>query len=115
MGNLIRVSLLVVRMLKKLSGHAFSMDTAGHEIMTFIPQYTYDFSRQRLVQYFDCCFAIGAVTLRYGSILDVLSRAFAQSLDVSEKWFISHGPHSFDHEFRGARILTDCNTDCYPC
>jgi hypothetical protein len=59
--------------------------------MTFIPQYTDDFGRQRLVQKFHYCFAIRAVTLGYGSILDVLSRALSQSLDVSEKWFISHG------------------------
>jgi hypothetical protein len=73
--------------------------------MPFVPQDTNDFSRQRLVQKFHDSFAIRAVTFRDSAILDVLSRAFAQSFDVSEKWLIRHSPHSLDHEFRGVTIL----------
>jgi hypothetical protein len=86
--------LLVVRMFKKFSGHAFGMYSGGHEIMPFVPQDTNDFSRQRLIQKFHDSFAIRAVTFRDSAILDVLSRAFAQSFDVSEKWLIRHSPHS---------------------
>jgi len=70
------------------------MYSGGHEIMAFVPQDTDDFSRERFVQEFHNSFAIRAVTLRDSSILEVLSRAFAQSFDVSEKWLISHRPHS---------------------
>src|SRR6185503_6784835 len=97
--------LLVVRMFKKFSGHAFRMYSSGHEIMTFIPQDTNDFGRQRFVQEFYNSFAICAVTFGDSTIFDVLSRAFTQSLDVSEKWLISHRPHSLYYEFRGATIL----------
>src|SRR6185312_1205793 len=90
------MSLLVVRVLEKLSSHAFSMYSAGHEIMAFIPQHTDDLRRQRLVQDFHYRLAIRAVTFGHSAILNVLSRSLAQSLDISEKWFISHGPHSFN-------------------
>lgn len=96
--NRIRVSLFVVRMLEKLSGHAFGMYSASHVIMTLIPQHTDDLGRQCLVQNFNCCFTIRAVTFGHSAILDVLSRAFAQSFDISEKWLISRRPHSLVYD-----------------
>jgi hypothetical protein len=59
--------------------------------MTSVSQCTNYFSGERFIQKLDYCFTVGAVALGYSSILDVLSGAFAQSLYVSEKWFISHG------------------------
>jgi len=104
---------LVVRVLEKFSGHAFSMYSRGHEIMAFIPQHTDDFGRQRLVQNFHCRLAIRAITFGHSAILDVLSRALAQSLNVSEKWFISHGASLLQREFRGTKILLELATDCH--
>src|SRR5215213_1339400 len=98
------MSLLFVGMLKKLRGHTLSVDSRGHKIMPSIPQRTHDLSCQRFVQKLDYCFAIGAVTFGHRSVFDVLSCAFAQSFDVSEKWFISHDLTPYD-EFRGGSIL----------
>jgi hypothetical protein len=59
--------------------------------MTSVSQRTHYLGGQRFVQKLDHGFTVGAVALGYSSILDMLSGAFAQSLYVSEKWFVSHG------------------------
>jgi len=64
--------------------------------MSLIPKHANDLSCQRFVQKFDYSFAIGAVALSNGAILDVFPCAFAQSLYVSEKWLISHSTHSLN-------------------
>jgi hypothetical protein len=46
---------------------------------------------QSFIQKVDNCLSVGAIALGYGAILDVFSRAIAQRLYISEKWFISHG------------------------
>jgi hypothetical protein len=77
--------------LKKLGGHAFGVDAGGHEIMTTVSKHTNDLGCERFVQKFDYGFAVCAISLCDSTILDVLSGAFAQSFDISEKWLISHG------------------------
>jgi hypothetical protein len=62
--------------------------------MPSIAKHANDLGCERFVQKFDYGFAVGAIALRDSTILDVLSGALAQSLDISEKWLISHGPHS---------------------
>jgi hypothetical protein len=59
--------------------------------MTTVSKRTNDLGCERFVQEFDYGFAVGAIALRDSTILDVLSGAFAQSFDISEKWLISHG------------------------
>src|SRR5689334_21223171 len=85
------MALLVVGVLQKLGGHTLSVDAGSHEIIASVTQYTNDLSCQCFVQHLDHCSAVGAVALGHSSIVDMLSGAFAQSLDISEKWFISHG------------------------
>jgi hypothetical protein len=62
--------------------------------MTFVSQHANNLCRQCLIQQLYNSFAVGAVALSHSSILDVLPGTFAQSFDVSEKWLISHSPHS---------------------
>jgi hypothetical protein len=73
--------------------------------MTPVSQRTNYLRRQCFVQKLDHCLSVGAVALGHGAILDVLSRAFAQSLYISEKWFISHGLTPCSMNFGGATIL----------
>src|SRR6185369_10643626 len=74
--------------------------------MTPVPEHTNDLGCERFVQKFDYGFAVRTITRCDSTILDVLSGAFAQSLDISEKWLIRHGLTPLHHEFRGAGILT---------
>jgi hypothetical protein len=89
--DLIGMSLLFVCVLQELGGDAFRVDAGGHEIMTAVSKRTNDLGCKRFVQKFDYGFAVCAIALGDSTILDVLSGAFAQGLDVSEKWLISHG------------------------
>src|SRR2546423_4111035 len=66
------------------------MDAAGHKVMSLVAQHANDFCCQRFVQKLDHRFAIGFVAFGDRAILDMFARAFAQSLNVSQKWFISH-------------------------
>jgi hypothetical protein len=58
--------------------------------MPFITQNADDLGGQRFVQEFDYRFAIRRVPFSDCAVLDVLARTFAQSFDISEKWFIGH-------------------------
>src|SRR5678816_1848202 len=106
MCNLIGMSLLFVRVLKEFGGDALRIDAGSHEIMTTVAKHANDLGCERFVQKFDYGFAVSAIALRDSTILDVLSGAFAQSLDISEKWLISHEPHSSGFRFRGARTVS---------
>jgi hypothetical protein len=70
--------------------------------MTTVSKHANDLGCERFIQKFDYGFAVSAIALRDSTILDVLSGAFAQSLDISEKWLISHGLTPLQYEFRGA-------------
>src|SRR5690349_15959981 len=73
--------------------------------MSLVAQHANDFRSQGFVQKFDDSFAVGSVALGNGAVLDVFPRALTQSLNVSEKWFISHSTHSLNLNFGGAGIL----------
>src|SRR5215212_4091787 len=100
------MSLFFVRVLQELGGHALGVDAGSHEIMTAVSKRTNDLGRERFVQKFDYGFAVRAIAFSDSTILDVLSGAFAQSLDISEKWLIRHRLTPLQSGFRGARILT---------
>jgi len=104
--DLIGMTLLFVRVLQKFCGDALRIDAGSHEIMTPVPEHTNDLGCERFVQKFDYGFAVRTITRCDSTILDVLSGAFAQSLDISEKWLICHGLTPLQYEFRGTRILT---------
>src|SRR5215217_9034225 len=106
MRNLVGMSLFFVCVLQELCGNAFRVDAGSHEIMAPVAEHTNDLGCERFVQKFDYGFAVRAITRCDSTILDVLSGAFAQSLDVSEKWLICHELTPLQYEFRGARILT---------
>src|SRR5690349_2484420 len=59
--------------------------------MPSVSQRTNYFRCQSFIQKFDDGLAVCTVAFGYGAVLDVFSCAIAQRLDVSEKWFISHG------------------------
>src|SRR2546423_6951132 len=66
------------------------MDTASHKVMSLVAQHANDFCRQRVIQKLNNRFAVSFIAFGNCSVFDVFSRAFAQSLNVSQKWFISH-------------------------
>src|SRR2546425_8272153 len=66
------------------------MNARRHEIMPLITQYADNLGRQGLVQKLYHRLAVSTIAFSYGAFLNVLSRAFAQSFDVSQKWFVSH-------------------------
>jgi hypothetical protein len=70
------------------------MNAGSHVVVPFVSQDADDFGSQRFVQNFDGGFAISGVARGNCAVFDVLSRALAQSFDISEKWFIRHDPHS---------------------
>src|SRR4051794_685722 len=92
--NLIGMTLLFIGMLQKFRSDALGINAAGHKMMASVPQYTNDFSRQRFIQKLDYRLAVGTIAFGHSTILDVLPGAFAQSFNISEKWFVSHSPHS---------------------
>src|SRR5262245_8511030 len=100
------MALFFVGVLQKLRGNAFGVNTGSHEIMAPVAEYTNDLGCERFVQKFDYGFAIRVITRCDSTILDVLSGAFAQSFDISEKWLISHELTPLQYEFRGTGILT---------
>jgi hypothetical protein len=59
-------------------------------VVPFVSQDADDFSGQRFVEKLDGSFAISLVPFSDCAVFDMLSRALAQSFDVSEKWFICH-------------------------
>jgi hypothetical protein len=58
-----------------------------------------DLGCERFIQKFYNSLTICAISFRDSTIFDVLSGAIAQSLDISEKWLISHEPHSLIMNF----------------
>ena len=88
---IIGVSLLFVGVLQEFCRHTLSVDSRSHKIMALIAEYANDLSRQRIVQDFDHSLPVGGITFGYRTPLDVLAGALAKRLDVSQKWFISHG------------------------
>jgi hypothetical protein len=58
--------------------------------MPFVSEDADDLRSQRFVQELDDRFAIRSVTLGHRTVLNMLSRALAQSFNVSEKWLIRH-------------------------
>ena len=48
--DLVRVSLLFVRMVEELLGHALRMDAARHEVVAPVAQYAHELGGERIVQ-----------------------------------------------------------------
>src|SRR6185503_20438477 len=89
------MALFVGSVLEKLSRDTFGVNPVRHEVVPLVPQHADDFGRQRFVQNFIYGFAVRGVALGDRALLDMLAGAFAQSFDVGQKWFISHGSDSF--------------------
>src|SRR5712692_9258495 len=89
-GNLIGVALFVVCVLQKFGRDAFSMNSRSHEIMALVAQHANNLRRQSFVQQLHDRLSIRPISFSDRALFDVLARAFAQSLDVSQKWFLRH-------------------------
>src|SRR5678809_731752 len=90
------MALFFVRVLQEFGGNAFSIDAGGHEIMPFVSKHADQLGGERFIQDSDRCPQISGITFSNGSVFNVLTCAFAQSFNVSEKWFIRHGTHSLN-------------------
>jgi hypothetical protein len=62
--------------------------------VSLVTQHTDYLSGECLIKQFDNRFAIGGVTFGHRSLFDMTARSFAQSFNVSEKWFITHDSFS---------------------
>lgn len=64
-GNLIGMSLLLVRVHEKLLGDAFRLNAFGHKIVAPVAQHADQFRRQRVIEQFDDCLRVGRIPGRY--------------------------------------------------
>src|SRR5438034_8324099 len=61
------------------------MNASRHEVMAPIAQNANDFGGQRIVEKLEHRSTVGGIARRYRTVLDMLSSALAQSLDVGQK------------------------------
>ena len=69
----------------RLGCNRLCVNPFGHEVVTFIAERADDLGGQRLVEELDDHIRVASISLGYRSLLDVLARALAQSLDVGEE------------------------------
>src|SRR5688572_4271327 len=84
------MGLFLVRVLKKLLGHALSTQTGGHKVVPFVAQYAYEFGGQSFIEQINDDFSIRFVAGRHRSVFHVLAGTITQSFNVAEKWSRVH-------------------------
>ena len=90
LGQSVSVFAFLLGVFEKLIGGGAGLQTAGHEVVTFVAQNADQFSGQRFVEQAQHLFTVGAVAFSYGAVLDVLARTFAQGLDIRQMQVVAH-------------------------
>jgi len=83
-GQPIGMFLLLIGMFEELIGRQAGFEAGSHVVVALVAQVAHQLRGQRIVEQLNHGFAVGRIALGYRAILDVLARALAQGLFVTQ-------------------------------